>query len=793
MSVRILQKNIIFIILLYFFFKRIFILNIYTKIEEDDYIFKNNKYYLNLDLVEKFNSFLEICKKSELIDKAKYPLLNIPKISVIVPVYNGEAYLNYSIRSIQNQKLKEIEIIIIDDCSTDNSLNIINQLMKEDPRIRLIKNYKNRKILYSKSIGALNSKGEYILELDQDDMFIREDLFNIIYNESKINNLDLVQFRDFVKNEFHFNRITRINLNNLHLIKSKKTFYIEQPKLKELLFNNISNYLLWGLLIISKVYKKVIYKIWEFLMNYKIIYNEDYISSTIIILKSQSYKFLNIFGIIHLNHEKSTSFNFYKKDEFHLSNILFPIYLYNYHVKDNPEDIQLIFKYIISNNCNIKKASSFYPEFYEFNLRNILYNNYFLSIQKNEILKAFNISKNQSLMLSSFSELMDKNEFNLITRFQNLIINISNKSEYFINHKININNINNISYQNISDNNSCLIFDINKISNRKIEKIKVQSKTVVYPKISIIIYCNEIKFLNQTLTSIIQQEKFFSFEIIIVYDNINLKNFCLDFEYDNIFILNNLNQKGIMYSFSVGVLASKGQYILNFQTGFTLAKADILMNLYNFSVTNNIDILEFNLLINKDFYINENSFKLYKCTHFNSSLNTNIIKYNKNYKEIDQEKELLINKLIRSEVYKRIICKYKLINYEKTIYNFFDDILTFLFRKNKYIFHHLNIFGVIKNIKMTKSLKLNNLANNFQQRIDDTIFYINFLFDNSKNEYEDKKFVIDEYINKLSSFHNKLINEANESFILFQKFMKCKYIKHIDKLELDFFYKSLIM
>ena len=114
-----------------------------------------------------------------------------------MPIFNGGKYLNYSLCSIQNQKMKEIEIILIDDFSSDNSIIIIEEYMKKDPRIRLIKNNKNKKILYSKSIASLNSNGEYIVELDQDDMFIREDAFNLLYFEAKNQRLDLLQMRDF--------------------------------------------------------------------------------------------------------------------------------------------------------------------------------------------------------------------------------------------------------------------------------------------------------------------------------------------------------------------------------------------------------------------------------------------------------------------------------------------------------------------------------------------------------------------------------------------------------------------
>ena len=69
-----------------------------------------------------------------------YPLLKNPKISVIIPIFNGGKYLYYSLRSIQNQKMKEIEIILIDDYSSDNTVEIIQKYMEKAQRIRLIKN-----------------------------------------------------------------------------------------------------------------------------------------------------------------------------------------------------------------------------------------------------------------------------------------------------------------------------------------------------------------------------------------------------------------------------------------------------------------------------------------------------------------------------------------------------------------------------------------------------------------------------------------------------------------------------
>ena len=124
--------------------------------------------------------------------------------------------------------------------------------MKEDPRIRLIKNKKNRKILYSKSIGALNSNGKYIIELDQDDMFIRNDCFNILIEEAEKNNLDLVHIRDYSKSNFYFSRKTKVNRIDYHLIYPQETNYKTQPNLKNKIFTENNVYLLWGLFIFSK-------------------------------------------------------------------------------------------------------------------------------------------------------------------------------------------------------------------------------------------------------------------------------------------------------------------------------------------------------------------------------------------------------------------------------------------------------------------------------------------------------------------------------------------------------------
>ena len=161
-----------------------------------------NKFILNniteKDIDEEYrdiDNYINLLLNHTKIDKNKtyYPSKN-PKISIIITIYNGEAFLNTSLLSIQNQDLKDIEIIMIDDGSKDNSVNLIKELMKTEPRIVLIENKENKGILYSRAKGALLSKGKYLLYLDEDDIYVQRDAFSSLYAESEKNNLDILWF-----------------------------------------------------------------------------------------------------------------------------------------------------------------------------------------------------------------------------------------------------------------------------------------------------------------------------------------------------------------------------------------------------------------------------------------------------------------------------------------------------------------------------------------------------------------------------------------------------------------------
>ena len=117
-----------------------------------------------------------------------------PKISIFLPIYNKEQYLIRSIKSIQIQTLKNLEIIAINDASTDKSLKVLRKLSKKDIRIKIINNDRNHGLLYSRAMGMKNSNGEYVMNLDPDDKFDDIDNLELLYNKAKISNSDLVIF-----------------------------------------------------------------------------------------------------------------------------------------------------------------------------------------------------------------------------------------------------------------------------------------------------------------------------------------------------------------------------------------------------------------------------------------------------------------------------------------------------------------------------------------------------------------------------------------------------------------------
>ena len=118
------------------------------------------------------------------------------KISVIVPMYNTEDYIERCIRSIMKQAYKNIEILIVDDGSTDRSLEICQELQREDSRIRIIQQ-ENSGVSKARNVGIENSEGEYIGFVDRDD-YLANDMYEKLLDCMNKSNSDLASARAFI-------------------------------------------------------------------------------------------------------------------------------------------------------------------------------------------------------------------------------------------------------------------------------------------------------------------------------------------------------------------------------------------------------------------------------------------------------------------------------------------------------------------------------------------------------------------------------------------------------------------
>jgi glycosyltransferase involved in cell wall biosynthesis len=122
------------------------------------------------------------------------------KVSVIVPVYNVENYLRVCLDSLTNQTLRDIEIILINDCSTDNSAKICGEYSIKDNRIILFNNKTNIKQGFSRNIGIGIASGEFIGFVDPDD-WVDLDYYEKLYLSAKVNKTDIAKAEEIKVHE----------------------------------------------------------------------------------------------------------------------------------------------------------------------------------------------------------------------------------------------------------------------------------------------------------------------------------------------------------------------------------------------------------------------------------------------------------------------------------------------------------------------------------------------------------------------------------------------------------------
>ena len=188
-----------------------------TNILENNTKKENNIFYLDY-LYFKHVNIAKEKSEEKIIRSSKISFA--PKVSVIIPIYNVEKYLMACLDSIVNQTLKEIEIICVNDGSTDNSLSLLQEYSKSENRIMII-NQRNRGLSEARNTGVKFSNGEFIYFIDSDDSLKLNALFEL-YEYCKKNDLDIISFQSkrFKKDKETNNQEINKNLNNQSLLNN---------------------------------------------------------------------------------------------------------------------------------------------------------------------------------------------------------------------------------------------------------------------------------------------------------------------------------------------------------------------------------------------------------------------------------------------------------------------------------------------------------------------------------------------------------------------------------------------
>ena len=214
-----------------------------------------------------YKQFIKLCLEEKFIYKNKIGYNNKPIISVIVPTYNKGNFIMKSIRSIQNQSFKNIEIVIINDCSTDNTSKYFNNLLKTDPRIRIFTHLKNMGVWRTRIDGILYSRGKYILTLESgdpyEDNYVLEDAYNIMEKY----NLDTSKFiyRSIKRKDIYY------NLNNsiipIHVYNKSKIVYGSEniEKYNNEIMKTSKN--IWTSMIRANIFIKGLYLLNDIVLN----------------------------------------------------------------------------------------------------------------------------------------------------------------------------------------------------------------------------------------------------------------------------------------------------------------------------------------------------------------------------------------------------------------------------------------------------------------------------------------------------------------------------------------------
>lgn len=313
-----------------------------------------------------------------------------PLISVVIPIYNTEKYLKKCLDSIISQTYKNLEIICINDGSTDASLDIITKYAKTDNRIKII-NQKNSGVSHSRNVGIEQSSGDWISFIDSDD-YVYENLYENFV--SKLNNS--APFDMYIFN----GEIIPAGIKTHE--PSKKFFYDSNWELKKdnlYTFIDCKNPFYGNLSVWNKIFSKDFLNANNIRFKENIIF-EDQLFSVETMIKSKKFYLDNVIMYQYIQHSQSTMHSL-KENGFDIFEIMNDVkqLLIEYDLYEHEKYCFLQHKFNVYTYLLFKVAPEFQEKFYNIAKRNL----------HNEALARFSIEKikqiNKSFLFFDFVSL----------------------------------------------------------------------------------------------------------------------------------------------------------------------------------------------------------------------------------------------------------------------------------------------------------------------------------------------------------------------------------------------------
>jgi len=238
--------------------------------------------------IEDLKTFFKFCDDNIKMIKKFEKKIN-PKVSIISPIHNREKYLITFLKNIQHQTFNDIEIILVDDNSTDKGIKILEEYQKKDKRIKIIRNKRNKGTFTVRNIGVIYSKTKYVILPDPDDIISKDIIRTSLYYAEKYK-FEMVRYHSYMGNK-----------QNIKFANEKENRPFYQPELQTYLFygNNEIGKVDFGInnkMILKQLYIRALNSLNDFYLNIYMTFLEDQLMIFILYKTAKSFYYLEKYG-----------------------------------------------------------------------------------------------------------------------------------------------------------------------------------------------------------------------------------------------------------------------------------------------------------------------------------------------------------------------------------------------------------------------------------------------------------------------------------------------------------------